>query len=92
MSLATGALQAVLTVTDGDGDIATSAADLGGGVIRFEDDGPTAGLTVQAGATVVVDESIGQNAGETEGGAAGLGQVTVLGDAVRRVAGDGPGQ
>ena len=47
MSLATGALQAVLTVTDGDGDIATSAANLGG-AIRFEDDGPTAGLTVQA--------------------------------------------
>ena len=35
VSLAKGALQAVLTVTDGDGDVATSAADLGGGVIRF---------------------------------------------------------
>ena len=31
VSLAAGALQAVLTVTDGDGDVATSAADLGGG-------------------------------------------------------------
>ena len=29
VSLATGALNAVLTVTDGDGDVATSTADLG---------------------------------------------------------------
>ena len=48
VSLATGALQAVLTVTDGDGDIATSTADLGG-IIGFEDDGPTQ----NAGATPV---------------------------------------
>ena len=32
VSLATGALQAVLRVTDGDGDVATSAADLGGAI------------------------------------------------------------
>ena len=36
-------------------------------------------LTLNAGAAVIVDESLGQNAGETEGGSAGLGQVTVPG-------------
>ena len=77
-------LQYEVTRTDGDGDTVTQSATVDligtqGSGISFEDDAPTAGLTVQAGATVVVDESIGQNAGETEGGAAGLGQVTVLG-------------
>ena len=51
-----------------------------GNVVRFEDDAPTAALALQGGVTVVVDESLGQNAGpETEGGASGLGRVTVLG-------------
>ena len=79
VSLAAGALNAVLTVTDGDLDVATSSVDLGN-VVRFEDDAPTATLALQGGATVVVDESLGQNgAPETEGGASGLGRVTVLG-------------
>ena len=51
-----------------------------GNVVRFEDDAPTAALALQGGVTVVVDESLGQNgAPETEGGASGLGRVTVLG-------------
>ena len=79
MSLAAGALNAVLTVTDGDLDVATATVDLGN-VVRFEDDAPTAALALQGGVTVVVDESLGQNgAPETEGGASGLGRVTVLG-------------
>ena len=79
VSLAAGALNAVLTVTDGDLDVATSSVDLGN-VVRFEDDAPTAALALQGGVTVVVDESLGQNgAPETEGGASGLGRVTVLG-------------
>ena len=79
VSLAAGALNAVLTVTDGDLDVATSSVDLGN-VVRFEDDAPTATLALQGGVTVVVDESLGQNgAPETEGGASGLGRVTVLG-------------
>ena len=48
---------AVLTVTDGDRDVATATVDLGG-VVRFEDDAPTAALALKAGATVVVDESL----------------------------------
>src|SRR4029077_7641129 len=67
--------QAVLSITDGDGDIARATADLGG-VLTFEDDAPTAALAVNAGATVTVDETLGQNPGEA---AVGLGQVTVLG-------------
>ncbi|MEM8651286.1 MAG: Ig-like domain-containing protein, partial [Pseudomonadota bacterium] len=42
VSLAAGALEAVITVTDGDGDIDSASVDLGGNVIKFEDDGPTA--------------------------------------------------
>ena len=75
VSLAAGSLQAVLSITDGDGDIARATADLGG-VLTFEDDAPTAALAVNAGATVIVDETLGQNPGEA---AVGLGQVTVLG-------------
>ena len=74
VSLAAGSLQAVLSITDGDGDIARATADLGG-VLTFEDDAPTAALAVNAGATVIVDETLGQT-GEA---AVGLGQVTVLG-------------
>ena len=92
VSLAAGALNAVLTVTDGDLDVATASVDLGN-VVRFEDDAPTAALAVKGGATVVVDESLGQNAGETEGGASGLGRVTVAGcDAVHQHGDHGPGQ
>ncbi|MGL6551719.1 DUF5801 repeats-in-toxin domain-containing protein, partial [Aeromonas jandaei] len=50
----------VQTVTDADGDSARASVDLGAnGVFRFEDDGPRAGLAVEApslGATV--DESL----------------------------------
>ena len=59
VSLAAGALNAVLTVTDGDLDVATATVDLGN-VVRFEDDAPTAALALQGGVTVVVDESLGK--------------------------------
>ena len=72
-------VNAVVTVTDGDGDVATQNIAIGN-AIQFQDDGPTAALALQGGVTVVVDESLGQNgAPETEGGASGLGRVTVLG-------------
>ena len=49
-----------------------ASADLGD-VVTFEDDAPTAALALKAGATVIVDESLGQNgAPETEGGGPGL--------------------
>jgi T1SS-143 domain-containing protein len=42
LNLATGSLNAVVTVTDGDGDTASKSADLSG-VITFKDDVPTIG-------------------------------------------------
>jgi hypothetical protein len=39
IALANGAIQAVVTVTDGDGDVATASANIGG-KIAFQDDGP----------------------------------------------------
>ena len=58
ISLASGALETVVTATDGDGDVASDRVDLGGGVIQFEDDGPGARIT--AGSTAIsVDETNG---------------------------------
>ncbi len=60
LTVGQGVLTLVQTVTDADGDSASAAVDLGAnGVFRFEDDGPRAGLAVEApslGATV--DESL----------------------------------
>ena len=89
VSLAAGSLQAVLSITDGDGDIARATADLGG-VLTFEDDAPTAALAVNAGATVIVDESLARirvrhAVRPWPGDGAGHDAVHVLDD-------DGPGQ
>ena len=60
-----GKIQAVVTVTDGDGDVAVDKVNIGS-AIRFEDDGPTALLSVVSNAGVTHDESHGlQNAAET---------------------------
>ncbi|MFQ2263929.1 DUF5801 repeats-in-toxin domain-containing protein, partial [Aeromonas dhakensis] len=60
LTVGQGVLTLVQTVTDADGDRASAAVDLGANsVFRFEDDGPRAGLAVEApslGATV--DESL----------------------------------
>ena len=42
VTLATDAVKAQLTITDGDGDQATSAAVSISSLIQFNDDGPTA--------------------------------------------------
>ena len=84
VSLAAGALQAVLTVTDGDGDVARATVDFGQ-MIRFEDDAPVA---VAGTSTGTVDEDklpggIEGGTGDVDAGAgtAGLvatGSVTAL--------------
>ncbi|WP_240620010.1 retention module-containing protein [Aeromonas jandaei] len=60
LTVGQGVLTLVQTVTDADGDSASASVDLGAnGVFRFEDDGPRAGLAVEAprlGASV--DESL----------------------------------
>ncbi|MCS3455633.1 T1SS-143 domain-containing protein, partial [Aeromonas sp. BIGb0405] len=61
LTLTSGVLTLVQTVTDADGDSAKASVDLGtGGVFRFEDDGPTAGVSTQAPSlgAVKVDESL----------------------------------
>ncbi|WP_050716768.1 retention module-containing protein [Aeromonas tecta] len=61
LTLNSGVLTLVQTVTDADGDSAKASVDLGtGGVFRFEDDGPTTGVNVQAPTlgAVKVDESL----------------------------------
>ena len=56
-----------LTVTDADGDTASAALNLGGGVFQIEDDGPTASLALQAWRDGRVDESLGQNGTPDDG-------------------------
>ncbi len=60
LSLGSGVLTLVQTVTDADGDSASAAIDVGtGGVFQFEDDGPSAGLAVEAPSlNASVDESL----------------------------------
>jgi hypothetical protein len=60
VSITDGALLAVVTVTDGDGDTATSSTGIGDAV-QFQDDGPTAAI-VQGAATVAHDETAGVQA------------------------------
>ena len=49
-------MNAVVTVTDGDGDVATQNIAIGN-AIQFQDDGPTAAI-VATGDSVVMDESM----------------------------------
>ncbi|MET3841819.1 DUF5801 repeats-in-toxin domain-containing protein [Bradyrhizobium sp. OAE829] len=60
VSITDSALLAVVTVTDGDGDTATSSTGIGDAV-QFQDDGPTAGIA-QGAATVAHDETAGNQA------------------------------
>ncbi|XKF15899.1 retention module-containing protein [Halomonas sp. BLK-85] len=53
-----GKLNAVVTVTDGDGDEATDSEAIGN-LITFEDDGPTADIALVDEASVTLDETIG---------------------------------
>ena len=57
-SLASGTLSVSVTVTDGDGDSVTKAADVSG-EIKFLDDGPTVTVSVDHHFSVVLDETPG---------------------------------
>ncbi|MFB9985882.1 DUF5801 repeats-in-toxin domain-containing protein, partial [Mesorhizobium kowhaii] len=57
VNITDSALLAVVTVTDGDGDTATSSTGIGDAV-QFQDDGPTAGI-VQGAPKVAHDETAG---------------------------------
>ncbi|AZN98371.1 hypothetical protein EJ066_15015 [Mesorhizobium sp. M9A.F.Ca.ET.002.03.1.2] len=60
VNITDSALLAKVTVTDGDGDTATSSTGIGDAV-QFQDDGPTAAI-VQGAATVAHDETAGVDA------------------------------
>ncbi|HVI89462.1 MAG TPA: DUF5801 repeats-in-toxin domain-containing protein, partial [Dongiaceae bacterium] len=62
VSIADGALQATVTVTDNDGDTATSTTDVGSHV-SFLDDGPVAAITGTDTNGVSIDESAGEQVG-----------------------------
>ncbi|CAN7634698.1 DUF5801 repeats-in-toxin domain-containing protein [Pararhizobium sp. LjRoot238] len=70
VNITDGALLAVVTVTDGDGDTATSSTGIGDAV-QFQDDGPTAGI-VQGAPTVAHDETAGNQADADDTTAAGV--------------------
>ncbi|OEC46083.1 hypothetical protein A7D27_04530 [Pseudomonas sp. 1D4] len=62
-----GLVKAVVTVTDGDGDVARSEVDIGSAV-RFEDDAPSAAIRAVEGRVVIHDETPGlQNTSATPG-------------------------
>jgi hypothetical protein len=62
-----GKLDAVVTVIDGDGDEASDSVAIGG-LIRFEDDGPTASISAIPDAVVVLDETVGAKDGDANAG------------------------
>ncbi|MGY3856948.1 retention module-containing protein [Aeromonas intestinalis] len=83
LTLGSGILTLVQTVTDSDGDSAKASLDLGAsGVFRFEDDGPTSGLApeFQRPGFVTVDESLPALGGA---GNDGIASATLTGAAVQ---------
>ncbi|MCY9836526.1 retention module-containing protein, partial [Aeromonas media] len=70
LTLNSGVLTLVQTVTDADGDSAKASLDLGAsGVFRFEDDGPVIDVVSQHGETLRVDETV-RDAGDEESASA----------------------
>ncbi|WP_412755304.1 enhanced entry virulence factor RtxA, partial [Legionella pneumophila] len=59
-----GKINAVVTVTDGDGDVATQAIGIGDAIV-FEDDGPVAQIAA-TGVKVTHDETAGVDAGSDD--------------------------
>src|SRR5206468_799369 len=59
-------INAVVTVTDGDNDVATQSISIGG-AIQFQDDGPTASIHLVSGASVTLDESVGDRPANSTG-------------------------
>ncbi|WP_342242064.1 DUF5801 repeats-in-toxin domain-containing protein [Inquilinus sp. OTU3971] len=70
VSITDSALQAVVTVTDRDGDTATALTGIGDAV-QFQDDGPTAAI-VQGAPVVAHDETAGVQADADDTTAAGV--------------------
>ncbi|MCF2515235.1 DUF5801 domain-containing protein [Sphingomonas sp. G124] len=89
VSILNTAVQATVTVTDGDSDPATTSVNIGSH-IQFQDDGPTAGIAT-TGQTVSLDESAGNqvDSNDVTGPIAAFAGVANVGDDPD-VAGTGP--
>ena len=69
-------VNAVMTVTDGDGDVATNSVAIGSQIV-FEDDGPSAAIAVTP-TTVTHDETAGLQNGTATPGVPGDATTTTL--------------
>ncbi len=76
---AAGSVEATLTVTDGDGDVASASANISGGVL-FEDDGPTVHVIAKPTFSLTADESPGNQADDVTGPLTVFDNVTNKGD------------
>src|SRR5262249_39738238 len=66
VTLASSALKVQLTITDGDGDQATSSAGSIGSLIHFLDDGPTQPTLTPVQTPMVIDEAPGVDGGTND--------------------------
>src|SRR6266481_3253566 len=66
VTLATDAVKVQLTITDGDGDQATSAAVSIGNLLQFNDDGPSTPVLTPVQTPMVIDETIGVQLGTND--------------------------
>ncbi|POA14204.1 hypothetical protein C1886_26680, partial [Pseudomonas sp. FW300-N1A1] len=63
----TGLINAVVTVTDGDGDTSTDSVGIGDD-INFDDDGPSADV-IDGGGVVTIDETAGNQDNDSDAAA-----------------------
>ncbi|WP_287146236.1 retention module-containing protein, partial [Aeromonas sp.] len=92
LSLDSGVLTLVQTVTDADGDSASAAIDVGaGGVFRFEDDGPGVTINAVADGSIVLTTQDAQTIGVASDTASGSFAAAFLAAAVPSYGADGPG-
>ena len=68
LATAAGNLVLTQTVTDADGDTAMANLDLGSGVFKIEDDGPSA-FIVPTGTSMTLDETLGAKVGDANAAA-----------------------
>ncbi|MGY3961041.1 retention module-containing protein, partial [Aeromonas popoffii] len=92
LSLDSGVLTLVQTVTDADGDSASAAIDVGaGGVFRFEDDGPSVTINAVVDGSIVLTTQDAQTIGAASDTASGSFAAAFLAAAVPSYGADGPG-
>nr|WP_187172450.1 retention module-containing protein [Aeromonas hydrophila] len=92
LSLGSGVLTLVQTVTDADGDSASAAVDLGAnGVFRFEDDGPSVTINAVVDSDITLTTQDAQTIGTDSDTATGSFAAAFLAAAVPSYGADGAG-